>query len=61
MTNIRIISGMNIKIKYKNDNKIYIFDSFEKISNYDNVLSMECEWNLLTSLSKLPNSLKKLN
>ncbi len=52
---------MLITIKYQNDNNEYKFNSFEEINNYDKVVYIYCSYNQLTSLPKLPNSLKKLH
>jgi Leucine-rich repeat (LRR) protein len=50
-----------IKIKYNLDyKKTLISKSFKKINDYDKVVYMDCSYNRLTSLPKLPNSLQTL-
>ncbi len=51
---------MPITIKYQNDNNEYYFNSLNEITNYDNVVYINCSNNQLTSLPELPNSLKRL-
>jgi len=51
---------MTIKIKYNNNDAKYIFDSFDKIKNYDNVVFIDCAHNKLSVLPELPNSLQIL-
>jgi Leucine-rich repeat (LRR) protein len=52
---------MKILVKYYyNENEIK-FNSFTEIKNYDEVVSINCSFNKLTSLPKLPKSLKELN
>jgi Leucine-rich repeat (LRR) protein len=38
----------------------YTYTSFDSISKYDNIVILECSNNRLTSLPKLPNSVKRL-
>jgi Leucine-rich repeat (LRR) protein len=57
---------MLIRIKYQNNNREYYFNSLNEINNfdknnYDKVLYIICEFNRLTSLLKLPNSLELLH
>jgi Leucine-rich repeat (LRR) protein len=51
---------MLIYIKYQNIDKIYTFNLFEEIQNYDNIVRLDCSNNQLTSLAKLPDSLQIL-
>jgi Leucine-rich repeat (LRR) protein len=54
-------NGMSISIKYNLDvKKLIELDSFNKISNYDKVVWLECCCNQLTSLPNLSNSLQEL-
>jgi len=48
---------MTTKIKYENDNKIYQFNSLNRINNYDKIVHLNCISNGLTLLPELPNSL----
>jgi len=38
---------MTITIKYYNDETIYQFNTFEKINNYNNGVSISCSYNQL--------------
>ena len=51
---------MNIKVKYDLNKNLLEFNSFEEIPNYDKIVYIVCSDNQLSSLPKLPNSLKEL-
>ncbi len=52
----------HIFIRYDLKNELIEYNSFEEIDNYDKIDSIHCcyNYNKLTSLLKLPNSLKEL-
>ncbi len=52
---------MTISVKYYLEQNFITYNSFKKIKNYDTVVYIDCSYDQLTELPKLPNSLKELH
>ena len=48
---------MSIVINYQNNNQDYIFNSFDQIDNFNEVIVINCYSNKLSELPELPDSL----